>query len=161
MASISGNNKIVLKGRHSEGGAEHEEGILDAAGTPGMNVQINPAPADQEVHHWSPDSTDFAGTGTDTTVVKGSVNVLCEDSLQGGTIDTEYPAGSRARIHKAAVGEHLQVLVLSGETVTKTDGLSAGADGKWVVDASNPTVKALEASGGALAADTHVRVIVL
>ena len=32
MANVSGSgpNKIVLKARYSEGGAEHEEGILDA-----------------------------------------------------------------------------------------------------------------------------------
>jgi hypothetical protein len=161
MASISGNQKIVLKARYSEGGAEHEEGILEAAAYPGQNVTISPAAADQEVHHWNPDGTDYAGTGTDITVVKGSINILCEDSLQGLTILDQYSAGGRARIHKALSGEHLQVLAASGENWSKGDGVKADTTGKWVADSTNPVAVALESTGGALGADAHVRVLVL
>lgn len=161
MASISGNAKIVLKGKYTDGGAEHEEGILDAAATPGMNVALGTAAADQEVHHWYPDATDYVGTGTDTTVSKGTLIVVKEDALQGRTITDAYASGDRVFLHKASPGEHLQVLVLSGQDISKGDGLSAGSDGKFIADTTNPVVQALESSGGALSADAHLRVLVL
>jgi hypothetical protein len=52
-------------------------------------------------------------------------------------------------------------LVKSGQTANVADGLSADATGKFVIDATTPHVQALEATGGALAADTLIRVRVL
>lgn len=161
MPSISGYNKIVLKAGYTEGGAEHEEGILDTAGTPGMNVVMSDLAESQQRQHYAAGSSDYVGTGTDTTTVKSPVKVLKEDVFQSKTINDAYAAADNAFIHIAKPGDVLQVLVASGQTVAKTNGLSANSAGKWVVDAANPAVESMEDSGGALAADTHMRVRVL
>jgi hypothetical protein len=161
MASVSGNNKIVLKGKYTDGGCEHEEGILDAAAYPGMNVVMGTAAADQEVHHWRPDGTDYAGTGTDITVSKGGMTLVKENALEGGTVDDAYDSGDRAFLHHCSPGEHVQVLAISGENWSKGDGVKAFTDGKFIADSTNPVAIALESTGGALGADTLVRVRVL
>lgn len=161
MPSLSGNNKIVLKGGYTQGAAEHEEGILSGVATPGMNVVMTDAASSAERHTYKAGGTDYVGTGTATTTTKNPIKVLKEKGMFGGTIDTPYASGDNALIHIAKPGDVLQVFVNSGETVTKTSGLSAGADGMWSVDATNAAVEALEDSDGALAADTHVRVRVL
>lgn len=161
MASLSGHNKIVLKAGYTEGGAEHEEGPLASAATPGMNMVMGLAARTQERDTWAPGSTDYPGTGTGPTTTKNPVRVLKEDGLIGSTLDTAYAAGSNVFIHIAKPGDVLLVLVASGQTVVRGDGLSAIANGKWNNDATNVAVEALESSGGALAADTHMRVRVL
>jgi hypothetical protein len=87
--------------------------------------------------------------------------ILKEDPLIGSTVNTQYAADDNVFIHKALPGEHLQVLVLSGQNIVKGEGLTANSDGKWIEDAANAAVMALEGSNGALAADTLMRVIVL
>lgn len=161
MASISGNNKIVLKAGYTEGAAEHEEGILTAACTPGMNLQMGVAAEDMGRHYYGPGNTDNVGTGTSTTTSKNPVRVAKEDPLVGKTITDAYASGELVFIHIAKSGDVLQVLVASGQTVLKGDGLSANSAGKWIGDTTNAAVEALEPSGGALAADTHMRVRVL
>lgn len=155
--SISGNNKIVLKGDHGV----HEEGPLAAIASPGMNLVVTNAARTQERDTVTPGSTDYAGAGTDTTTAKGPIKILKEDALRSKTITDAYASGDDSFWYVPLPGDVLQVLVASGQTVTKGDGLSAGADGKWVTDTTNAVVEALEASGGALAADNHVRVRVL
>jgi hypothetical protein len=81
--------------------------------------------------------------------------------LAGGTIETEYAADDNAFIHMCSPGEIIQVYVASGQTVVKGSGLTAQTTGKWAVDATNAAVIALEPTGGALAADKHVRCRVL
>lgn len=161
MASLSGHNKIVLKAGYTEGGTENEEGPLSSAATPGMNMVMGVAARTQERDTWSPGSTDYAGTGTKNTTTKNPVKVLKEDYLVGKTIDDAYASGSNCFIHIAKSGDVLLVLVASGQTVVRGDGLSAGADGKWLNDATNVAVEALESSGGALGSDTHMRVRVV
>lgn len=161
MASISGNNKIVIKAGYTQGAAEHEEGPLQGAATPGMNLVMTAADEVLGRHTYKADSTDYVGTGTSITTAKGPIKVLKENAMFGGTIDTAYASGDNAFIHIAKPGDVLQVLVASGQTVLKTSGLTAGSDGKWVVDTTNAVVEALEDSNGALGADTHVRVRVL
>ena len=161
MASISGYNKIVLKAGYTEGAAEHEEGVLDAAATPGMNLVLGADFETQQRHRYTPGSTDYVGTGTGITTTKAPVKVLKEDSLEGKTINDAYASGDNVFIHIGKSGDVLQVLVASGETIIKAGGLSAGSDGKWVADTTNAAVEALEASNGALGEDTHMRVRVL
>jgi hypothetical protein len=157
MASLSGNNTIVLKGDWSH----REEGTLTAAAYPGMNLKRSPNPRVFERDSWTPGSTDFVGTGTGTSTVAPHIYILKEDALQGRTVDDQYAAGEPGFIHICRQGDVIQVLVASGQTVVKGDGLSAVSSGKWNVDATNSPVEALESSGGALAADTLVRVAVL
>jgi hypothetical protein len=161
MASISGANKIVLKGKYSEGGAEHEEGRLRAAAYPGMNVTMTNDPDELGRQVYTPGATDYAGTGTDVTTAKAPIWIVKENSSEGETVDDAYAADDNAFIHMASPGEVLQVLVASGQTVAKGGGLTANSAGKWVTDATNAAVIALESSGGALAADTLLRVRVL
>lgn len=161
MSSVSDNHRIVLKAGYTEGGAEHEEGILDGAAYPGMNVVMTQDPRDMERDTFTAGGTDYVGTGTGDTTTKAPIKVLKEDALQGKTIDDAYADGDVAFIHIAKPGDVLQVLVTSGQSVVKGDGLTAQSTGKWNVDATNSAVEALEGSGGALAADTHVRVRVL
>lgn len=161
MPSISGNNKIVVKAGYTDGGAEHEEGILQGAATPGMNLVMTAADEELGSQTYKADSSDYSGTGTDTTTVKGPIKIAKENAMFGGTIDTAYADGDRVQIHIAKPGDVLQVLVASGENIDKTNGLSANTAGKWVKDTTNAIVEALEDSGGALGADTHMRVRVL
>lgn len=161
MASISGNNKIVIKGKYTQGGVEAEEGRLLAAAYPGMNVVMANNFDEQGRQCYTPGSTEYAGTGTDVTTVKAPIWILKEDALQGSTVDTAYAADDVGFIHMASPGEILQVLVLSGQTVAKGGGLTANTAGKWVTDTTNAAVIALESSGGALSLDTLMRVRVL
>lgn len=161
MASISGNNKIVLKAGFTDGGAEHEEGELKAAATPGMNVVLAADFSVMGRDKYTPGSTDYVGTGTGITTAKQPLKILKEDALQGKTINDAYASGDNAFIHIAKPGDVLQVLVKSGETVVKASGLTADSTGKFVIDATNAAVEALEKSDGALSEDTHVRVRVL
>lgn len=160
-ASISGKNRIVLKAGYTQGAAEHEEGELVTAAYPGQNVQMGVATEVMQRHQWNPGNTDNVGTGTSTTTTKNPVRVLKEDALQGKTILDQYAANSGCFVHIAKPGDVLQVLVLTGQNIAKGDGLSANSTGKWVGDATNAAVEAIESSGGALAADTHMRVRVL
>jgi hypothetical protein len=159
--SISGNNKIVVKGKYTEGGPEHEEGPLKTAATPGMNMVMANDHEQQGRQVYTPGSTDYVGTGTDVTTAKGPIMILKEDVLQGNTIDDAYEAGDNGFIHICSPGEIIQVLVASGQTVAKGGGLGANSAGKWVSDTTNAVVQAIERSNGALAADTHMRVRVL
>jgi hypothetical protein len=161
MASISGANTIVLKGKYSEGGAEHEEGRLKAAASPGMNVTTTNDFDELGRQVYTPGATDYAGTGTDVSTTKAPIWILKEDTTTGKTVDDAYAADDNGLIHMASPGEVLQVLVASGQTVAKGGGLTANSAGKWVSDATNAAVIALESSGGALGADTLMRVRVL
>lgn len=159
--SLSGAAKIVLKGKYSEGGPESEEGFLKIAAYPGTNVTLA-ADYDQEMRHgFTPGSTDYAGTGTNVTTTKNPMWLLKEDPLQGKTIADQYAAGDNVFVHLCSPGETVQVLVASGQTVAKGQGLSAGSSGLFVNDAANAACIALESTSGALASDTLIRVMVL
>lgn len=157
MASISGANMIWLKGDFGQ----HEEGRLKAAAYPGMNVVMTNDFEEQGRFTYTPGSSSYVGTGTDVTAASAPLMVLKEDALQGKTVDDVYAADSGCFIYIPLPGDILQVLVLSGQTVRQGDGLSANSAGKFIVDATEPAVQALERSNGALAADTLVRARVL
>lgn len=161
MASISGAHTIVLKAHYNEGAAENEEGIASGAILPGMNVGHGLAAESIGRQTYAVAATDNTGTGTGTTGGRGNVKVAKEDALQGKTVDDAYASGDNIFVHVALPGDRLQVLVASGQTVAKNAGLSAGTNGKWTVDTTLAAVEALESSGGALAADTLMRVLVI
>lgn len=157
MASISGANMIWLKGDYGQ----HEEGILKVAAYPGMNLVMTNDQESQGRHSYQPGYSYYVGTGTDVTAAAGQIKVLKEDVFQGKTVDDAWAANDNCQFYIPLPGDIIQVLVLSGQTVRKGDGLSANSAGKWVVDATEPAVQALEKSNGALSADTLVRVRVL
>lgn len=161
MASVSGNNKIVVKGKYTEGGIEAEEGRLKVAAYPGMNVTMTNDFDEQGRQVYTVGGTDYAGTGTNVTTTKAPIWLLKEDVLQGKTIEQAYEADDNCFIHMCSPGEVVQVYVASGQTVAKGNGLSAQSTGKWAVDATNAAVIALERTDGALSADKHVRCRVL
>ena len=162
MASISGANTIVLKASYSEGGTECEEGPINAIGYPGMAVTLASNAESLGRHTYALGGTDYVGTGTNVTTSKAPVWVLKEDALRGQGVNDAYAANDNCFVHIAKSGDHLQVLVASGQTIVKGGGLSANSSGasigKWVADSTNAAVIALENSNGALAADTLVRV---
>lgn len=157
MASNSGNNTIILKGRER---AILGEGTLSGAAYPGMNLVLRETASVYGRDCYSAGYGDYVGTGTSISLSAGSLKIVVEDSLRGYTVNDAYADGDSVYFHPPVPGDHLQVLVLSGQTVTKACGLSAGSDGKFVVDATNPTVEALEQTA-TLGSDTLVRVRVL
>ncbi len=161
MASISDNHRIVLKAHYSEGGAEHEEGVASGTLYPGMNVGMSIGVDTQMRHTWAAAGSDTLGTGTSNTAGRRRVVVVKEDYLQGKTVDDAYTAGENVLVHMCSPNDVVQVLVASGQTVTKGLGLTAGTNGKWSTDTTLAAVEALEASGGALGSDTLMRVRVL
>lgn len=161
MASISGNNRIIIKGKYTEGGVEKEEGRLKAAGYPGMNVVSTADPDEMGRQVYTPGSTEYAGTGTNVTTVKAPLWLLTEDAYQGKTVDDVYAADENCFVHLCSPGEIVQVLVKSGQTVVKGGGLTADSTGKFITDNTNAALLALEGSNGALAADTLMRARVL
>jgi hypothetical protein len=160
MATQSGYYRnIVLKAGYTDGGAEHDEGIASGAISPGMNVVMTTATATDGVHTYAAGATPVGGTsaGAATPYIK----IAKEDRLIGSTIDTAYATGARFFFHTCKPGDEIHVLVASGQTVVKGNLGAAVSSGKWNTATVNGVVEFLEATGGALAADTHVRAKVL
>lgn len=152
---------IVLKAHWNEGGVENEEGIASGALLPGMNVGMGAAAESIGRFTYAVAATDNTGTGTGTTGGRGNVRVVKEDAMRGLTTLDAYASGDNVFVHDALPGDHIQVLVASGQNVAKGAGLSAATTGKWSVDTTLAAVEALESSGGALAADTLLRARVI
>lgn len=157
MASISDAHTIVLNGDYGK----HDEGILSGAASPGMNLAMTTATESMGRHIYAAGGTDNVGTGTGITTTAAPIKIVKEDALQGKTVDDAYVTGDNVFFYEPLPGDVLQVLVTSGQTVTKGSGLSAASTGKWVSDSTNVAVESLEDSAGALGADTLMRVRVL
>lgn len=145
-------NKIVLKGDYGQ----YEEGPLAAEAYPGMNVVMTNAAASQKRDTYTPGAT--AAGGTAAGAAASPVTLVRENQLLGKTVDDPYANGDNGLLFKPKKGDVCQVLVLSGQTVVKGNGVSANAAGKWIVATVNAVGEFLEPSGGALAADTLMRV---
>jgi hypothetical protein len=160
MPSITPNlNKIVLKASFSAGGTEHDEGLATATTTPGMNVVMTTAADVQKRRSYAPGATPVGGTSAGAATPH--ITIVKEDMLQGKTINDNYASGDNLQLHRCKPGDVIQVLVASGQTITKGNLGAAIASGKWNVATVNGVVEFLEASGGALGADTHMRALVL
>lgn len=160
MASISGNNQIYLKG--AETGHFEEGTVVTGTVYPGMHLIRREEVSAYGRDFYQAGSSDYVGTGTVTSVTTGGLKIVDINKNTGATVDDAYGAAPvDVMFIKPKPGDVLQVLVLSGQTVLKGSGLSAGTDGKFVVDSANPVLEALEASSGALAADTLVRAEVI
>lgn len=154
MPQITAHNKIVLKGDFGQ----HEEGVLATApAMPGMNVVLTNAAATQKRDTYAPGATLVGGTAG--TAAASPIKVVKEDALTGRTVETAYAVGENLLVYLPKKGDVIQVLVASGQTVTKNQQGWAIASGKWNGGAAgvNGVGEFLEASGGALAADTLMR----
>lgn len=140
---------ILLKGC-----GHHEEGIADAAITPGMAVEMA---ADG---HYDPQTTAQAGS------LKGGLKIATEDALQGKTITDAYAATDVLFMYIPVPGDIIHAFVKSAQNIAVGDKLvvEGGGSGLFVEAAGTETkfqLEALESSGGALGANTHIRCRVL
>lgn len=108
---------IVLKGK-----GHHDEGVTDAIVYPGEAVRMA---ADG---HYDPESlaADIAA-GAGLKIVK-------EDALQGKTVADAYAAADQLFFYSPVPGDHIHVLVKSGEDIDVGDYLAVegGGSGKFV-----------------------------
>ena len=142
-------NTIVLKGK-----GHHDEGVADGAIKPGCAVELA---ADGKYDEQS---------SAQAAALKGGLKIAKEDALQGKTITDAYAATDVVFFYTACPGDHLHVLVKSGEDIDVGDKLvvEGGGSGLFVKSAGTETkfqLEALEDSGGALAANGHLKCRVL
>jgi hypothetical protein len=151
MASISGAKTIVLKGDYTQ----YEEGPLATApALPGMNLVLATNAQALGRDSYAPGLTLAGGAGAGGA---SPIKVVIEQRLYGKTVNDAYAVGDNVRFKIPKKGDVIQVLVVSGQTITKGQGGGAAASGKWQLAATNAVGEFLEASGGALAADTLMR----
>lgn len=142
--------KIVLKGK-----GHHDEVTLGAAAYPGEAVELQ---ADG-------DHDPIASSQTES-LKRGMPYILKEDALQGNTVNTQYGSGDKAFAYQPLPGDHVNVLVKSGEDIDVGDVLieEAGGSGLFIEAAGTETkyrLAALEDSGGALGSNTLIAARVL
>jgi hypothetical protein len=138
---------IVLTGNNY---GHHDECVLDGACLPGTAVALK-----------SNGNYDQIAAALAASLKEPSLWILKEDRLQGRYLTTTYNSGDRAFMYKPVRGDHLLLLVVSGQNIAVGDLLVevAGGSGKFNEAAGTETrfrAKALEAPG-ALAADTLVK----
>lgn len=130
----------------------YDEGVVGTAFKPGMAIELQ---SDGEFH-----PVDSAAA----TAVKEGFKIAIEDALQGKTIDEAYVVGEICRYYVPRPGDHLYVMVKSGENIAVRDFGVIDEDGYFVEAAGSEgkfNVEFLESSGGALGSDTHLRARVL
>lgn len=143
-------NTIVLKGK-----GHHDEGVAGAAVKPGCAVEL------QADGKYDEQTTALAAS------LKGGLKLAKEAVLDAGkTIDDAYALDDILFFYTPLPGDHVHVLVKSGEDIDIGDKLvfEGGGSGLFVEAAGSETkfqLEALEDSGGALAANTHLRCRVL
>jgi hypothetical protein len=132
---MAGNRTIVLKGH-----GHHDEGRCGTAISPGMAVEMA---ADGEF-----DPT----VSAQAAALKGGLKVAKEDALQGKTIDDAYAVGDVLFYYEPEPGDVIHALVKAAANIAVGDKLvvEGGGSGLFV-----------EAAGGALAANDHVKCKVL
>lgn len=138
-------NRIVLKGHN-----HYEEGEADSAITPGMAIEQ------------AADGTYDQTQAAQAAALKKGLKVAIEDALQGNTITDAYADGDRVFYYEPNEGDVIHALVKSGEDIDVGDELvvEGGGSGLFVEAAGTETkfqLEALEDSGGALGANTHLR----
>lgn len=135
-------NKIALKvnGRFGDGEA-------DATISPGMAIQ---RASDGLWDPWQ------GATGE-----MGETVIAIEDALQGNTITDDYSDGDQVFYCEPLPGDECAILVKSGENIVIGDKLvketATGLFIKTTGDPEDECFAALESSGGALAANDHIR----
>lgn len=143
-------NTIVLKGM-----GHHDEGVADGAIKPGCAVEL------------AADGKYDEQTAAQAAALKTGLKIAKEAVLNAGkTVTDAYAAADVLFFYTACPGDHLHVLVKSGEDIDVGDKLvvEGGGSGLFVEAAGTETkfqLEALEDSGGALAANGFIRCRVL
>ena len=139
-------NTIVLRGK-----GHHDEGTAGGVIKPGAAVEL------------AADGDYDEQTTAQAASLKGGLKVAKEAALdEGGTISDNYASGDIVFWYSPVPGDVIHALVKSGETIVVGDDLvvEGGGSGLFVKAAGTETkfqLEALEASGGALAANTHLK----
>lgn len=120
----------------------HDEGKAAAAVKPGMSVEMN-----------------ASGEYILSVNATNGIKVVKEDALQGRTVADAYAIGERLFFYQPLPGDRIHVLVKAGQTV------AVGSKGTFLagyaeVNATK-TFEFLEASSGALGADTLLKARIL
>jgi hypothetical protein len=141
-------NTIVLKGK-----GHHDEAVTYEAISPGMGAELY---LDTTLKLAKPQ-------GTQAETLKAGISIVKEDALQGKTVDNAYAAGETGFYYTPLPGDHINILIKSGEAVALGDVfvIEAGGSGLFVEAAGTETkyqFKALEAAG-TLAANTLVEAV--
>jgi len=142
-------NTIVLKAK-----GHHGEGVADATIYPGEAVEL------------ASDGRYDPQTSAQAEALKGELLIAKEDALQGKGVGDAYAQDDTLFFYIPLPGDHVQVLVASGEDIDVGDLLvvEGGGSGLFVEAAGTEAkyqLKALEDSGGALAANTLIKCRVL
>ncbi len=136
-------NRIVLKHK-----GHHDEGEADATISPGMAI------------HRAADGLYDPDPRAQADALKGGLKIAKEDALQGKTIDDNYVDGDIVFWYVPLPGDHIHVLVKSGEDIAVGDLLitEGGGSGLFIEAAAQTKhqLQALESTGGALGANDHV-----
>jgi len=119
-------HRIVLKGA-----GHHDEGEADATIYPGEAICLA---ADGKYDPETRAAAVAAGAG---------LKIAKEDSLQGKTVDDYYSDGDIVSFYTPVPGDHIQVLVKTGEDVDIGDNLSVegSGSGKFVEVSSSSTAE--------------------
>lgn len=139
---------IVLRG-HDKG--HHDEGVLGAGVcTPGMAIELQAA------------GTFLQQSSAIATALKKAVKIVKEDALQGRTLLDAYASGERVFYYIPLPGDIINLFVKSGQNIVVGDNLVVEGTGSGLfIEAAGTEVKfqfeALESSGGALGANTHLK----
>jgi hypothetical protein len=146
---MASNKTIVLKGY-----GHHEEGVLGTIAAPGEAIELQ---GDGEYDRL---------VSVVATALKGGLKIVKEDALQGKTVDDAYAIGDTVFLYSPIQGDHVQVLVKTGEDIDIGDNIvvEGGTSGLFVEAAGTETkfqLEALEDSGGVLAANTLIKCRVL
>lgn len=139
---------IVLRGFDK---GHHDEGVAGSAISPGMGIEMA---ADGE---FDP----IAATQAES-LKRNSLWIAKEDMLQGKTIDDAYAIGDIVFMYKPLPGDKLLLLTKSGANIAVADKVveEGGGSGLFVEAAGTETryrAIAKESSGGALAANDHLK----
>jgi hypothetical protein len=128
-------NTIVL-----QDGGVHEEGILDTAASPGMNIVL------------ADDGKFDPGAGVASATLPCIVK---ESSLEGKTVDDEIAIGALAPYLIPRRGQLVQILIKDAEDLDIGELVKANTAGLFVATATAPAQfrmeEALVASGNTLA----------
>lgn len=136
---------IVLKQK-----GHHDEGVAGGAITPGMAVELQAA------------GNYLQQSSAQAAALKGGCKIAKEDALQGKTLTQPYANGDQLFFYTVMPGDHIHVFVKAGQNIAVSDKLvvEGGGSGLFVEAAGTETkfqFEALESSGGALAANTHIK----
>tara|TARA_R110002167_G_scaffold46072_4_gene137798 strand:- start:167 stop:607 length:441 start_codon:yes stop_codon:yes gene_type:complete len=138
---------IVLK---SSGYGHHDEGTADAAISPGECIQLAADGKYDPAHKTKAES------------IKGDLLIATEDGLQGKTVTNAYASGDVVFFYIPCSGDHINVLIKSGENINISDNIlvEGGGSGLFIEAAGTEAayqLTALDSSGGVLGANTLIR----